>query len=109
MGLPVTWCSASVSLPIVTAPLMWTQQIPADISDKIPDRMQQRVTVVGAGNVGATTAQRLVEKQIADVALVDIIEGVPQGKSLDIMESAPVEGFDARLSGSNGYEVTAGS
>lgn len=71
--------------------------------------MKQKVTVVGAGNVGATAAQRLVEKQIADVALVDILEGVPQGKALDIMESAPVEGFDARLSGSNGYEGTAGS
>src|ERR1700694_5274080 len=71
--------------------------------------MQQKVTVVGAGNVGATAAQRLVEKQIADVALVDIIEGVPQGKSLDIMESAPVERFDARLTGSNAYDVTAGS
>src|SRR6266513_1534622 len=71
--------------------------------------MQQRVTVVGAGNVGATTAQRLVEKQIADVALVDIIEGVPQGKALDIMESAPVERFDAKLTGSNAYDITAGS
>ena len=71
--------------------------------------MKQKVTVVGAGNVGATTAQRLVEKQIADVALVDILEGFPQGKALDIMESAPVEGFDARLTGSNGYEGTAGS
>jgi malate dehydrogenase len=71
--------------------------------------MQHKVTVVGAGNVGATAAQRIVEKEIADVALVDIIEGVPQGKALDIMESAPVERFDARLSGSNGYEGTAGS
>ena len=71
--------------------------------------MRQKVTVVGAGNVGATVAQRLVEKQIADVAIVDILEGVPQGKALDIMESAPVERFDARLSGSNGYEGTAGS
>jgi malate dehydrogenase len=71
--------------------------------------MQSKVTVVGAGNVGATAAQRIVEKQIADVALVDIIEGVPQGKALDIMESAPVEGFDARLMGSNGYEGTSGS
>jgi malate dehydrogenase len=71
--------------------------------------MRQKVTVVGAGNVGATAAQRLVEKQIADVALVDILEGVPQGKALDIMESAPVERFDARLAGSNGYEGTAGS
>jgi malate dehydrogenase len=71
--------------------------------------MQFKVTVVGAGNVGATVAQRIVEKEIADVALVDIIEGVPQGKALDIMESAPVEQFDARLQGSNGYEGTAGS
>jgi malate dehydrogenase len=71
--------------------------------------MRQKVTVVGAGNVGATAAQRLVEKQIADVVLVDILEGVPQGKALDIMESAPVESFDARLTGSNSYEGTAGS
>jgi len=71
--------------------------------------MKQKVTVVGAGNVGATVAQRLVEKQIADVALVDILPGVPQGKALDIMESAPVERFDALLTGSNGYEGTAGS
>ena len=71
--------------------------------------MRQKVTVVGAGNVGATAAQRLVEKQIADVALVDILEGFPQGKALDIMESAPVEGFDARLTGSNSYEGSAGS
>jgi len=71
--------------------------------------MQFKVTVVGAGNVGATVAQRIVEKEIADVALVDIIEGVPQGKALDIMESAPVEKFDALLQGSNGYEGTGGS
>lgn len=71
--------------------------------------MLQKVTVVGAGNVGATAAQRLVEKEIADVVLVDILEGIPQGKALDIMESAPVEGFDARMRGSNGYELTDGS
>ena len=71
--------------------------------------MQFKATVVGAGNVGATVAQRIVEKEIADVALVDIIEGVPQGKALDIMESAPVEKFDALLQGSNGYEGTGGS
>jgi malate dehydrogenase len=71
--------------------------------------MQHKVTVVGAGNVGATAAQRIVEKEIADVALVDIIAGVPQGKSLDMLESAPVEGFDARLIGSNDYESTRGS
>jgi malate dehydrogenase len=71
--------------------------------------MQQKVTVVGAGYVGATAAQRLVEKEIADVVLVDIIPGVPQGKSLDILESAPVERFDARMIGTNGYEETKGS
>ena len=71
--------------------------------------MRQKVTVVGAGNVGATVAQRIVEKQLADVVLVDILQGVPQGKALDIMESAPVERFDARMIGSNSYEATAGS
>jgi malate dehydrogenase len=71
--------------------------------------MKQKVTVVGAGNVGATTAQRIVEKELADVALIDIIPGVPQGKALDIMESAPVEKFDVRMSGSNGYEIAEGS
>jgi malate dehydrogenase len=68
--------------------------------------MKQKVTVVGAGNVGATVAQRIVEKEIADVVLVDIIPGLPQGKSLDMLESAPVEGFDARMIGSNSYEET---
>src|SRR5437773_7496325 len=71
--------------------------------------MRQKVTVVGAGNVGASLAQRLVGKEIADVVLIDIIEGIPQGKSLAIMESAPVEKFDARLSGSNTYELSDGS
>jgi malate dehydrogenase len=71
--------------------------------------MKQKVTVVGAGNVGATAAQRIVEKELADVALIDIVEGVPQGKALDIMESAPVEKFDARMTGSNSYDVTEGS
>jgi malate dehydrogenase len=71
--------------------------------------MKQKVTVVGAGNVGATTAQRIAEKELADVALIDIIPGVPQGKSLDMMESAPVERFDARMVGSNDYDVAKGS
>ena len=71
--------------------------------------MQTKVTVVGGGNVGATLAQRIVEKELADVALVDIVEGVPQGKALDMIESAPVEKFDARLFGTNGYDETAGS
>ena len=71
--------------------------------------MQHKVTVVGAGNVGATAAQRIVEKELADVALIDIVEGIPQGKALDIMESAPVEKFDARMTGSNAYDVSADS
>jgi malate dehydrogenase len=71
--------------------------------------MKHKVTVVGAGNVGATAAQRIVEKELADVALIDIVEGVPQGKALDIMESAPVEKFDARMTGSNTYDGSAGS
>jgi malate dehydrogenase len=71
--------------------------------------MKHKVTVVGAGNVGATAAQRIVEKEIADVALIDIVPGVPQGKALDIMESAPVEKFDARMAGSNDYDIAKGS
>lgn len=68
-----------------------------------------KVTVVGAGFVGATTAQRLVEKDIADVVLVDVVEGLPQGKALDMLQSASVEGFDARITGSNDYAATADS
>ena len=71
--------------------------------------MDKKVTVVGAGNVGATAAQRLAEKQLCDVVLVDIVEGVPQGKALDLTEAAPVEKHDARLTGSNSYDETAGS
>ncbi len=70
---------------------------------------RKKVTVIGAGNVGATTAQRLAEKDICDVVLVDIVEGMPQGKALDIMQSAPIRGFDSRVTGTNGYEDTAGS
>jgi malate dehydrogenase len=69
-----------------------------------------KITVIGAGNVGATTAQRIVDKQLAnEVVLVDVIEGVPQGKALDMAESTPVEKTDVRVVGSNGYEATAGS
>jgi len=71
--------------------------------------MRFKVTVVGAGNVGATAAQRIVEKGYADVALVDIIEGVPQGKALDLLEAGPVEGYDGRVIGSNRYEETENS
>ncbi|HUO83902.1 MAG TPA: malate dehydrogenase [Thermoanaerobaculia bacterium] len=71
--------------------------------------MKTKVTVVGAGNVGATLGQRIAEKELADVVLVDIVQGVPQGKGLDMMEAAPVEKFDARITGVNGYDETAGS
>jgi len=69
-----------------------------------------KITVVGAGNVGATTAQRLAEKELAKhVVLVDIVEGIPQGKGLDQWESAPIEDFDSRVIGSNGYAEASGS
>ncbi len=71
--------------------------------------MRRKVTVIGAGNVGATCAQRLVEQNIADVVLVDVIEGVPQGKGLDMFQSGAVEGFDMKIVGTNGYEETEGS
>ena len=71
--------------------------------------MDKKVTVVGAGNVGATAAQRLAEKDLCDVVLVDIIEGVPQGKALDLTEAAPIEKHDAHLTGANAYDASAGS
>ena len=71
--------------------------------------MRSKVTVVGAGNVGATAAQRIFDRGYADVVLVDIVEGLPQGKALDIQESGPVLGSDATIVGTNGYEETAGS
>src|SRR2546422_4935131 len=72
--------------------------------------MLNRITVVGAGNVGATAAQRLAEQQLArTVVLVDVIEGVPQGKGLDQWESAPIEGVDTRVIGANDYGPAAGS
>ena len=69
----------------------------------------QKISIIGAGNVGASTAQRIIEKGYADVVLVDIIEGLPQGKALDIRESAPVIGFDSHIAGTNDYEETANS
>ncbi len=70
---------------------------------------RKKITVVGAGNVGATAAHWLAAKELGDIALIDIIEGVPQGKALDLAEAAPVEGYDVRLVGSNGYDETANS
>ena len=71
--------------------------------------MRNKVTVVGAGNVGASCALRLADKELADIVLVDIVEGVPQGKALDMLEACPVEGSDVKIMGANDYEVTANS
>lgn len=71
--------------------------------------MRKKVTVIGAGNVGATVAQQVAQKELADVALVDIIEGVPQGKALDLLEAGPVERYNARVLGSNSYDITDNS
>ena len=72
--------------------------------------MVNKITVVGAGNVGASTAQRIAEKELArTVVMVDVMEGIPQGKGLDQWQSAPIEGFDTRVVGTNGYEETEDS
>ncbi len=68
-----------------------------------------KVTVVGAGNVGATTAQYIVERELADVVLTDVIDGLPQGKALDLFEAGPIHRYDCRLTGANDYKDTAGS
>jgi len=71
--------------------------------------MRKKITVVGSGNVGATVAHRLADKQLADVVLIDILEGIPQGKGLDLFESGPIEGYDVRIRGTNDYADTAAS
>jgi malate dehydrogenase len=71
--------------------------------------MRPKVTVVGAGNVGASVAQYIVERELADVVLTDVVEGLPQGKSLDLSQAGPVHGYDCRLTGANDYAQTAGS
>ncbi len=71
--------------------------------------MRKKVSVIGAGNVGATTAQRIFDRGYADVVLVDIVEGLPQGKALDMSQAGPVLGTDATVVGTNGYDETAGS
>src|SRR5207249_4036621 len=70
---------------------------------------RNKTTVVGAGNVGATAAHWLAAKELGDVVLVDIVEGVPQGKSLDLAQAAPIEGYDVRLIGTNTYDGTENS
>ncbi len=68
-----------------------------------------KVTVVGAGNVGATTAQYIVERELADVVVTDVVDGLPQGKALDLLEAGPIHGYDCRVTGANDYVATAGS
>ena len=71
--------------------------------------MRNKVTVVGGGNVGASCAMNLAFKELADVVVVDVVEGVPQGKALDMLQSGPIEGYDVRITGANDYEPTANS
>jgi malate dehydrogenase len=71
--------------------------------------VRKKVTVVGAGNVGANCALRIADRELADVVLVDVVEGVPQGKGLDLLQSGPVQGYDVTISGANDYEPTANS
>jgi malate dehydrogenase len=71
--------------------------------------LRKKVTVVGAGNVGANCALRIADKELADVVMVDVVEGVPQGKGLDILQSGPVQGYDVMITGANDYEPTANS
>src|SRR3954453_8194245 len=71
--------------------------------------MRRKITVVGAGNVGATTVQRLAERDYADVVMVDIVEGMPQGKALDLNQSGPVVGYEPNVVGTNTYDETSGS
>jgi len=70
---------------------------------------RSKISIVGAGNVGATAAHWAAAKELGDIVLVDVVEGVPQGKALDLAEAGPIEGFDARIIGTNGYEETQGS
>ncbi|MBZ5514536.1 MAG: malate dehydrogenase [Acidobacteriia bacterium] len=71
--------------------------------------MRKKITVVGSGNVGATLAHRLADKQLGDLVLIDILEGIPQGKGLDLLESGPIEGYDVKIKGTNSYADTANS
>ncbi|HXH28075.1 MAG TPA: malate dehydrogenase [Candidatus Polarisedimenticolia bacterium] len=71
--------------------------------------MRKKVSIIGAGHVGASAAERIAMRRLGDVVLVDIIEGLPQGKSLDLNEAGPVDGYDVHITGSNGYDETEGS
>src|SRR5256886_3399444 len=68
-----------------------------------------KITVVGAGNVGASVAQYAIEKELGDVVLVDVVDGIPQGKALDLLQAGPIHRYDSMVTGSNGYDETANS
>src|SRR6267142_2131444 len=70
---------------------------------------RRKISIVGAGAVGATAGQRIADKALGDVVLIDIVEGVPQGKALDLAESGPIEGYDSKITGTNNYKDTANS
>src|ERR1700754_2680308 len=71
--------------------------------------MRKKITVVGGGNVGASCAVNLAMKELGDIVLVDVVEGIPQGKGLDMLQMGPIEGYDVQLTGANNYEPTANS
>src|SRR5574337_252001 len=71
--------------------------------------MRKKITVIGSGNVGATLAHRLADRQLGDIVLIDILEGIPQGKGLDLLQSGPIEGYDVKIKGTNDYADTANS
>src|SRR6185503_9973621 len=75
----------------------------------IANSMRNKITVVGGGNVGASCAVNLAYKELGDVILVDVVEGVPQGKALDMLQMGPIEGYDVRITGANDYAPTADS
>jgi malate dehydrogenase len=83
--------------------------MPVDKEGLSARHSRPKISVIGAGNVGASVAQYVVEKELGDVVLVDIIEGIPQGKALDLLQAGPVHGYDSTLVGSNGYDETADS
>src|SRR5690606_5243653 len=82
---------------------------PADGGTSQMPRKRAKITIVGAGNVGATAAHWAASKELGDIVLVDVVEGIPQGKALDLAQAGPVEGFDCRIVGTNGYEETKDS
>jgi malate dehydrogenase len=83
--------------------------MPVDKEGLSARHSRPKISVIGAGNVGASVAQYVVEKELGDVVLVDILEGIPQGKALDLLQAGPVHGYDSTLVGSNGYDETADS